>query len=204
MRNVRVWKHTHSLGFTIPEMDKVLAPYAEKSYKKYLDEATEMHMELLEDLKNRNAFHLAEDSAMYNTFLRKYMKKAEKYATKKVKREFEQGWQELEHKLNTVGSSRGDYPFVTITIGLGTSKFEKMASITMLQVHQGGQGKEGKKIPVLFPKIVFLYDENLHGKGCINEDVFEAGIECSSKTMYPKKLGHYTVMYIANLVNLQM
>lgn len=58
---------------------------------------------------------------------------------------------------NTVGSSRGDYPFVTVTLGLGTGQFEKMCSMSLLAVHKGGQGKEGHKKPVLFPKIVFLY-----------------------------------------------
>lgn len=55
----------------------------------------------------------------------------------------------------------------------------------MLEVRAGGQGKPGHKKPVLFPKIVFLYDENLHGPGKPGEDLFEAGIECSRKTMYP-------------------
>ena len=32
---------------------------------------------------------------------------------------------------------------------------------------------------------MFLYDENLHGPGKPGEDLFEAGIECSRKTMYP-------------------
>ncbi len=50
---------------------------------------------------------------------------------------------------------------------------------------KGGQGKKGHKKPVLFPKIVFLYDENLHGPGKPCEDIFEAGVDCSSKTMYP-------------------
>ena len=36
-----------------------------------------------------------------------------------------------------------------------------------------GQGKKGHKKPVLFPKIVFLYDENLHGPRKPLEDVFE-------------------------------
>ena len=107
------------------------------------------------------------------------------WALQKVKRDFEQGFQGIEMKLNTVGSSRGDYPFITMTFGLGTARFEKMASITFLKVHSKGQGKEGNKKPVLFPKLVFLYDENLHGEGCINEDVFEAGIACSARTMYP-------------------
>lgn len=37
---------------------------------------------------------------------------------KKVERDFEQGFQGIEMKLNTVGSSRGDYPFITMTFGL--------------------------------------------------------------------------------------
>ena len=58
----------------------------------------------------------------------------------------------IEYKLNTVGSSRGDYPFVTVTLGLGTGRFEKMISKSLLKVHMGGQGKAGHKKPVLFPK----------------------------------------------------
>ena len=60
-----------------------------------------------------------------------------------------------------------------------------MASKTLMNVRKNGQGKPGHKKPVLFPKIVFLYDEKLHGPGCELEDVFEAGIECSSRSMYP-------------------
>ncbi|MBQ2662865.1 MAG: anaerobic ribonucleoside-triphosphate reductase, partial [Clostridia bacterium] len=66
-----------------------------------------------------------------------------------------------------------------------TGRFAKMASIKMLEVRKGGQGKKGHKKPVLFPKVVFLYDENLHGKGKPLEDVFEAGIDCSMRSMYP-------------------
>ena len=55
----------------------------------------------------------------------------------------------------------------------------------MLNVRRRGQGKKGQKKPTLFPKLVFLYDEALHGPGGPLEDVFEAGIQCSSKAMYP-------------------
>lgn len=158
-------------GFTVPEVDKILSPYAEKSYKKYKQEYFEITDEFIKGLSQN---HLLD--------------KADEYATKKVQRDFEQGWQGIEYKLNTVGSSRGDYPFVTMTIGLSTDKFGKMAAITLLNVHAEGQGKKGFKRPVLFPKIVFLYDKNLHGDGSEqypNADVFNAGIDCSSKTMYP-------------------
>lgn len=158
-------------GFTVPEVDKILSPYAEKSYEKYKQEYFEITDEFAKGLSQN---HLLD--------------KANEYATRKIKRDFEQGWQGIEYKLNTVGSSRGDYPFVTMTIGLATDIFGKMAAITLLNVHAEGQGKKGFKRPVLFPKIVFLYDENLHGDGSNtypNADVFNAGIECSSKTMYP-------------------
>jgi len=72
-----------------------------------------------------------------------------------------------------------------MTAGTGTGRFAKMATISMLDVRRRGQGKEGHKKPVLFPKLVFLYDKNLHGPGCELEDVFEAGIRCSRQTMYP-------------------
>ena len=162
-------------GFTVPEVDKILAPYAEKSYQKYYKEFLEIFYSDIDgvyiDVLSTSEYKIAE--------------KACEYATEKVKRDFEQGWQGIEYKLNTVGSSRGDYPFVTMTFGLSTTKFGKMASITFLNVHKEGQGKAGNKKPVLFPKLVFLYDEKLHGPGKVNEDVFNAGIECSMKTMYP-------------------
>ena len=125
--------------------------------------------------------------------------KAVEYALDKVRRDFDQGWQGIEYKLNTVGSSRGDYPFVTVTLGLGTGQFEKMCNISLLEVHKGGQGKAGHKKPVLFPKIVFLYDENLHGPGKPCEDIFEEGVDCSSKTMYPDWLSLTGKGYIASM-----
>ena len=158
-------------GFTVPEVDKILSPYAEKSYQKYYEE----YMTIADEIEYEQPVEIHSDKAI-------------KYATEKVRRDFEQGWQGIEYKLNTVGSSRGDYPFVTMTLGLATDKFGKMAAITLLNVHSKGQGKKGFKRPVLFPKIVFLYDKELHGdgtEGYPNADVFNAGIDCSSKTMYP-------------------
>lgn len=57
-----------------------------------------------------------------------------------------------------------------------------------LKVRMAGQGREGKKKPVVFPKLIFLYDEEIHGKGKILEDLFEIALECSSKAMYPDYL----------------
>ena len=159
-------------GFTVPSVENILAPYAEKSYAKYLEKYRKLG--------------LPEE-------------KVEEVAWADVQRDMEQGFQGWEYKFNSVSSSRGDYPFITMTAGTGTSRFAKMATMTMLKVRKGGQGKAGHKKPVLFPKVVFLYDEKLHGPGGELEDVFEAGIDCSSKTMYPDWLSLTGEGYIASM-----
>ena len=159
-------------GFTVPEVDKILAPYAQKTYERQYQKYIAMGI-------SKEA--------------------ADREATKDVEKDYHDGFQGWEYKFNTVASSRGDYPFITVTMGLGTGKFEKMASIVMLNVRREGQGKKGNKKPVLFPKVVFLYDENLHGEGKVNYDVFEAGIECSKKAMYPDWLSLTGEGYVASM-----
>ena len=159
-------------GFTVPSVDLLLEPFAEKSYEKYYRRYIDMGL----------TARIADREAM-----------------KDIQKDFDQGFQGWEYKFNTVASSRGDYPFITMTFGTGTGKFAKIASITMLHVRRKGQGKKSCKKPVLFPKLVFLYDENLHGAGKELEDVFEAGILCSSKSMYPDWLSLTGEGYVAEI-----
>ncbi len=150
-------------GFTVPEVDTVLKKYAKMTYKKYYNEYLDIKGDTFKD-------------------------EADKYAWEKVKRECEQGYQGIEYKLNTVSSSRGDYPFVTFSFGIDTDPYAKLISRVILDVHREGQGKKGFKRPTLFPKLVFLYDKKLHGKGSKLRDNFLAAIKCSQKTMYPDYL----------------
>lgn len=159
-------------GFTVPSVDDILEPFAEKSFHNHVEKYLGLGID---------------------------REKAEEVAWKDLEKEMEQGFQGWEYKFNSVSSSRGDYPFITVTAGTGRSRFAKLVTITMLKVRMNGQGKEGHKKPVLFPKIVFLYDENLHGPGKELEDVFEAGIECSRKTMYPDWLSLTGKGYIASM-----
>ena len=159
-------------GFTVPSVDLLLEPYAEKTYQKQLE--------------RYRSLGLSDEVA-------------EREALADVKVDFEQGFQGWEYKFNSVSSSRGDYPFITMTAGTGTGRFAKMASITMLDVRRKGQGKKTCKKPVLFPKIVFLYDENLHGRGKPLEDVFNAGVACSQKAMYPDWLSLTGEGYVASI-----
>ena len=159
-------------GFTVAEVDKLLAPYAKKSFDANYDRYVCLGL----------SFEKAREEAMND-----------------VKHDFEQGFQGWEYKFNTVASSRGDYPFITMTFGLGTGEFEKMASLTMLKTREGGQGKKSCKKPVLFPKLVFLFDKDLHGEGCELHELYKAGVECSKKAMYPDWLSLTGEGYVASM-----
>lgn len=159
-------------GFTVPSVDEILAPYAEKSHRKLMEKYTELGLD--------------EETV-------------QKVAWADLEKEMEQGFQGWEYKFNSVSSSRGDYPFITVTAGTVTNKYGKLATKKMLEVRGNGQGKAGHKKPVLFPKIVFLYDENLHGPGKPLEDLFEAGIECSARTMYPDWLSLTGEGYVSSM-----
>lgn len=159
-------------GFTVPQVDEILEPYAQKSFELYIQKYMKLGVPK----------ELAEEEALSD-----------------VSNDMRQGFQGLEYKFNTVASSRGDYPFITFSAGLGTGMFAKMASITMFQVRKGGQGKRGHKKPVLFPKLVFLYDKELHEQDKPNYDVYEAGFDCSTKTMYPDWLSLTGEGYVASI-----
>ena len=159
-------------GFTVPSVDDILEPFAEKSHKRLIQKYRDLGLD--------------EETV-------------QKVAWADLEKEMEQGFQGWEYKFNSVSSSRGDYPFITVTAGTVPSRYGKLVTMKMLEVRKKGQGKEGHKKPVLFPKIVFLYDEKLHGPGGVMENVFEAGIDCSSRTMYPDWLSLTGDGYVASM-----
>lgn len=152
-------------GFTLAEIDKVLLPYAKKTYdnafKKYSKQCY---------LENDESCAMAMGD---------------------LKRELEQGFQSLELKLNTVPCSRGDFAFTTLTFGTWDVMMDdldrdimRMIGETILKTRMKGHG--GKQ--VVFPKLVFLYDEDNINSDEGSKELFELAVECSSKCMYPDYL----------------
>ena len=125
----------------------------------------------------------------YDRYLIDYDNNTEKAKASTI-RELEQGFQALELKLNTVPSSRGDFAFTTITFGQWNQETEtnrywlSMIGSTLLKVRQ--KGYDG--VPVVFPKLVYLYDKNLIDTDPYAADLFNEAIKCSSKCMYPDYL----------------
>lgn len=152
-------------GFTLAEIDKVLLPYAKKTYN--------------------NAFN-----KYYNRCVMDYYE-ASALALDDLSRELEQGFQSLELKLNTVPCSRGDFAFTTLTFGTWDIMMDdfdrdimRMIGETILKTRMKGHG--GKQ--VVFPKLVFLYDEDKIKSDKGHKELFEKAVECSSKCMYPDYL----------------
>lgn len=171
-------------GFTVPRVDHILEKYAKKTfdstYKRMINKyMTAFDISGLKQCLTEDIHLLASHDAM-----------------EEVQRQCRQGYQGIEYKLNTVASGRGDYPFVTFTFGLETGVFGRLISKTILDVHRIGQGAPGHKRAVLFPKLVFLFDKELHGIGKELEDVYKAAVQCSSTTMYPKQLGLHIAIYV--------
>lgn len=151
-------------AFTLAEIDKVLLPYAKKTYdnafKKYSEQCN---------------MEYDESCAM---------------AMGDLKRELEQGFQSLELKLNTVPCSRGDFAFTTLTFGTWDVMMDdlnrgimRMIGETILKTRMNGHGENHK--PVVFPKLVYLYDENKIRNDEDHKELFDLAVECSSKCMYP-------------------
>ena len=163
-------------GFTIPEIDTVLAKYAELSYKTNLKFCEENVQGILPD-----ASELMEDMAYKMTI-----------------REIEQGIQGFETKLNTVSNSLGQVPFVTVTFGLDTSTWGREIAKNLIKVREKGMGQ--KKTTAVFPKLVFLHRAEVNGNpGSPNFDIKQEAIQCSRTRLYPDYLsldsGHLAEVY---------
>ncbi|MGN1209823.1 MAG: anaerobic ribonucleoside-triphosphate reductase, partial [Duodenibacillus sp.] len=90
--------------------------------------------------------------------------------------------------------SRGDFAFTTITFGQWNvddyDDREKgwLYNIgkIMLSVRRQGHGKDGK--PVVFPKLVFLYDAKQIAADPFSKGLFDEAVKTSSQCMYPDYL----------------
>ena len=82
----------------------------------------------------------------------------EGYAWRRLEKEVYDACQGLEYEINTLTNSRAEVPFITISIGLGTSKFAQMFQMQYLKNRQ--HGFDGRT-PV-FPKLVFITKKGLN------------------------------------------
>lgn len=109
---------------------------------------------------------------------------SDEYVEKTLQKEVYDAMQALLYQVNTITSSNGQTPFVTISMGLNTSKFGKMITDSYLKVHEKGLGVDGST-PV-FPKVVFFLEDGVNMKSeDPNYDLKEQAMKTAAKRIYP-------------------
>lgn len=152
-------------GCSSDRTDQVLAPFAEKNYQKHL----------------REFGSVIDDPA-----------KLEALAVKQTKKDIYDALQTLEYQVNTLYSTQGQTPFVTVGFGLGTSWIEREIQKDILKIRILGLGKERRT--AIFPKLVFTLKRGLNLKPeDPNYDIKQLAIECATKRMYPDVVSYDTI-----------
>ena len=111
---------------------------------------------------------------------------------KQTKKDIYDALQTLEYQVNTLYSTQGQTPFVTVGFGLGTSWIEREIQKDILKIRILGLGKERRT--AIFPKLVFTLKRGLNlNPDDPNYDIKQLAIECATKRMYPDVVSYDTI-----------
>ena len=143
-------------GNTLADLDLGLEKYAKKSYDKHLKVA--------------------------KTWIND-TKKQEEYAWDRLEKECMDSMQSLEYEIATLMNSRGEQPFLTVTIGYGRGKYARLIQRCLLETRL--KGYSDGTTPV-FPKICFFLEDGLNrNPEDENYDMFQLATRCSAVRQYP-------------------
>ena len=108
----------------------------------------------------------------------------EAYAKDLTIKEIYDAMQALEYEINSLFNSHAQSPFTTISFGTTTSWVGQAVQESILRIRMKGLGKNG--ITPIFPKLVFICDDEINGKpGAPNYYIKQLAVKCSSERMYP-------------------
>lgn len=148
-------------GCTADRIDEWLAPYAQMNYEKHLKVAQEWVLP----------------------------EKQEAYAVTKTKKDIYDAMQSLEYEINTLFTSNGQTPFVSLGFGLGTSWLSREIQQAILKIRLEGLGVERRT--AIFPKLIFTLKRGLNLEpGSPNYDIKQLALACATKRMYPDVLSY--------------
>ncbi len=140
-----------------------LAPFVRDSYKKYLDKYKK----------------------------RKFKKEdCEKYAKEDLKKEIVDGVQTFQYQINSMTTTNGQAPFLSVNMYLGeTEEYkEELAMIieeVLKQRIEGMKNEKGVYITPAFPKLLYVLEEDNIKKGSKYYYLTELAAKCTAKRMVP-------------------
>ena len=157
-------------GQSINGIDRILAPYVRKSYEKYLELTLQEQVEV---------YGMEPD-----------VTKAEEIAWNRTKKEVKDGIQTIQYQINTLMTTNGQAPFVTLFMHFDPhSELAKEAALIdeeiLKQRIQGIKNESDVYITPAFPKLIYVLDE--HNVHPTSEYYYltELAARCTAKRMYP-------------------
>ena len=114
----------------------------------------------------------------------------ESLAMERLKDEVKAGVQTIQYQINTLITTNGQSPFVTLFMHLkdddpyieeNAMLFEEIIS----QRYEGIKNEKGVYVTPAFPKLVYVLDENNCLKGGKYDYLTKLAVRCSAKRMYP-------------------
>ena len=108
----------------------------------------------------------------------------------RVRHELESGVQTIQYQINTLMTTNGQTPFVTLFLHLDEKdpyiKDNAMIIEEILKQRiQGVKNEAGVYVTPAFPKLVYVLDENNCLKGGKYDYLTRLAVKCSAKRMYP-------------------
>ena len=147
-------------GQSINGIDRILAPFVRKSYDKLLAQVIEEQVEVYGMEPN--------------------MEKAKEIAWKRTRKEVKDGIQTIQYQINTLMTTNGQAPFVTLFM-----HFDPKSEEILKQRIQGVKNDANVYITPAFPKLIYVLDEhNIHPDAPYYY-LTELAAKCTAKRMYP-------------------
>ncbi|MDD7363182.1 MAG: anaerobic ribonucleoside-triphosphate reductase [Peptoniphilus sp.] len=158
-------------GQSINGIDRILAPYVRRSYEKYLDWAISDQLDIY-----------GMDEAD--------IEKAKKVAWKRTKREIKSGVQTIQYQINTLMTTNGQAPFVTLFMYFKPDyEYAYEASLIteeiLRQRIEGIKNKQGVNVTPAFPKLIYVLDEHNIYEDSPYYYLTRLAATCTAKRMYP-------------------
>ena len=143
-----------------------LGKYLRKSYERFERELKENYQDKLTD-------EIIED-----------------IAKRRLKAELSAGVQTIQYQINTLMTTNGKPPFLTIFLNLKENDpyIEENAMIIeeiLKQRYQGIKNEKGEYVTLDFPKLIYVLDEHNCLKGGKYDYLTRLAIKCSAKRLYP-------------------
>ena len=114
----------------------------------------------------------------------------EKLVQDRLKDELKSGVQTIQYQINTLMTTNGQSPFVTLFLNLDEKNeyIEENAMIVeeiLRQRLEGIKNEKGVYVTPAFPKLIYVLDENNCLKGGKYDYITKLAVKCSAKRMYP-------------------